>query len=124
MILIVLSGAPANLRLALSFLSVTITKNKRNIINKQACIMFLLFFVAPLFLSKTSNVLLSQGTAPQVPSALKSLTSVFGMGTGVSFSLLPLDYVGKITFMTLPNFFWIIRPKLHMDNIVVKTSTY
>ena len=29
-------------------------------------------------------VLLSQGVAPQVPSPLKSLTSVFGMGTGVS----------------------------------------
>ena len=29
-------------------------------------------------------VLLSQEVAPQVPSALKSLTSVFGMGTGVS----------------------------------------
>ena len=29
-------------------------------------------------------VLLSQAVAHQVPSALKSLTSVFGMGTGVS----------------------------------------
>ena len=29
-------------------------------------------------------VLLSQGVAPQVPLPLKSLTSVFGMGTGVS----------------------------------------
>ena len=29
-------------------------------------------------------VLLSQEVAPQVPLALKSLTSVFGMGTGVS----------------------------------------
>ena len=29
-------------------------------------------------------VLLSQEVALQVPSALKSLTSVFGMGTGVS----------------------------------------
>ena len=32
------------------------------------------------------NVLLSQGRMPQLPSALKSLTSVFGMGTGVTFS--------------------------------------
>ena len=32
------------------------------------------------------NVLLSQGREPQLPSALKSLTSVFGMGTGVASS--------------------------------------
>ena len=30
--------------------------------------------------------LLSQDPAVQVPSALESLTSVFGMGTGVTFS--------------------------------------
>ena len=32
------------------------------------------------------NVLLSQGREPQLPSAQKSLTSVFGMGTGVASS--------------------------------------
>ncbi len=32
------------------------------------------------------------GGDPQLPSALKSLTSVFGMGTGVSSSLSPPDY--------------------------------
>ena len=31
--------------------------------------------------------LLSQGLAPQVPSALRGLTSLFGMGKGVSPSL-------------------------------------
>jgi hypothetical protein len=31
------------------------------------------------------NVLLSQGLASQLPSAQRSLTSVFGMGTGVTF---------------------------------------
>ncbi len=31
------------------------------------------------------------GGSPQLPSALKSLTSVFGMGTGVTSSLLPPD---------------------------------
>ncbi len=31
-----------------------------------------------------SNDLLLQGRWPQLPSALESLTSVFGMGTGVS----------------------------------------
>ncbi len=30
------------------------------------------------------SVLLSQGVSPQVPSALAGLTSVFGMGTGVT----------------------------------------
>ena len=32
------------------------------------------------------DVLLSQGITPQVPSALRGLTSVFGMGTGVTLS--------------------------------------
>lgn len=35
--------------------------------------------------------LLSQGTAPRVPSALASFTSVFGMGTGGSSPLMPPD---------------------------------
>ena len=37
--------------------------------------------------SKSGDVLLSQGISPQVPSALRGLTSVFGMGTGVTLSL-------------------------------------
>ena len=32
------------------------------------------------------------GGNPQLPSALRSLTSVFGMGTGVTFSPSPPDY--------------------------------
>src|SRR3954465_15615382 len=36
------------------------------------------------------NVLLSQGRVSQLPSALRSLTSVFGMGTGVTFS--PINF--------------------------------
>jgi hypothetical protein len=41
-------------------------------------------------LNVPGNVLLSQGRVSQLPSALRSLTSVFGMGTGVTFSpLLP-----------------------------------
>ena len=35
--------------------------------------------------------LLSRGIAPQVPSALAGLTSVFGMGTGGSLPLSPPD---------------------------------
>ena len=33
------------------------------------------------------------GTKSQLPSALRSLTSVFGMGTGVTFSLLSPNYL-------------------------------
>ena len=40
--------------------------------------------VPPLRHAPPSYVLLYQAVAHQVPSALKSLTSVFGMGTGVS----------------------------------------
>ncbi len=39
--------------------------------------------------SKSGGVLLSQGISPQVPSALRGLTSVFGMGTGVTLSPWP-----------------------------------
>ena len=42
--------------------------------------------------SQPGSVLLSQGRLPQLPSALRSLTSVFGMGTGVTFSPLLPDY--------------------------------
>ena len=38
---------------------------------------------------KSGGVLLSQGVYPQVPSALAVLTSVFGMGTGVTLPLKP-----------------------------------
>ncbi len=46
-----------------------------------------------LHYTKPGNVLLSQGDSPQLPSALRSLTSVFGMGTGVTFSPLLPDYL-------------------------------
>jgi hypothetical protein len=38
-------------------------------------------------LQNPGSVLLSHRVAPTVPSALKSLTSVFGMGTGVTSSV-------------------------------------
>ena len=44
------------------------------------------------------NVLLSQGRVSQLPSALRSLTSVFGMGTGVTFSPLLPDYLVEESF--------------------------
>ena len=52
-----------------------------------------------------SNVLSSQGEIPQLLSALKYLTSVFGMGTGVTTSLSPLDnYYINIIFMIRQHF--------------------
>ena len=44
-------------------------------------------FISPI----SGDVLLSQAVTHQVSSALKSLTSVFGMGTGVSSLLLSPD---------------------------------
>jgi hypothetical protein len=41
----------------------------------------------PEALKYPGNDLLSQGVTTQVPSALESLTAVFGMGTGVSSPL-------------------------------------
>ena len=38
---------------------------------------------------ETGGVLLSQALAGQVPSALRGLTALFGMGRGVSLSLKP-----------------------------------
>jgi len=45
--------------------------------------------MAALVLEKTGGVLLSQALAGQVPSALRGLTALFGMGRGVSLSLKP-----------------------------------
>ena len=42
--------------------------------------------------TKTGNVLLSQAASHQVSSALRSLTTVFEMGTGVTSSLLSPDF--------------------------------
>ena len=46
------------------------------------------------------NVLLSQGATAQVPLALKSLTSVFGMGTGVTSSPSSPDIMKDYSFKT------------------------
>ena len=47
--------------------------------------------VSTLSILMSGGDLLSQGVAPQVPSALTGFTSVFGMGTGGSPSLSPPD---------------------------------
>ena len=56
----------------------------------------------------SGNVLLSQVVTNQVPSALKGLTSVFGMGTGGSLSLYSPDAANT---------------KLHLKQLLVKSST-
>ena len=56
---------------------------------------------------ESGNDLLSRAVSSQVPSALKGLTSVFGMGTGGSLSLLsPEIFKGFYTLKTAhPDFF-------------------
>ncbi len=57
---------------------------------------------------KSGNFLFFQQGNPQVSSALKSLTSVFGMGTGISSSLLSPEnfeqytqkYIDKLFFFS------------------------
>ena len=44
----------------------------------------------------SGSVLLSRAVSSQVPSALKGLTSVFGMGTGGSPSPLPPEFLGSV----------------------------
>ena len=50
----------------------------------------------PGFEKNSGGVLLSHPASQAVPSALKSLTSVFGMGTGVTSSLSPPKLYDKI----------------------------
>ena len=47
----------------------------------------------PVLFSLISGFLSSQGASPQVLSAFAGLTAVFGMGTGGSPQLSPLNYV-------------------------------
>ena len=53
---------------------------------------------------KSGGDLLSRDVSVQVSPALRSLTTVFGMGTGVSFSLLPPE---------ICNLFWYIPSKIY-----------
>ena len=65
---------------------------------------------------KSGSYLLSQDVAIQVPSALRGLTSVFGMGTGVSLLLSPPDenyisiFFRKLSFLSLGQVFGILVP--------------
>ena len=54
---------------------------------------------------ESGSDLLSRAVSSQVPSALKGLTSVFGMGTGGSLSPLPPEIFRVHTLKTAhPNF--------------------
>ena len=52
----------------------------------------------------SGNDLLSRAVTHQVSSTLRSLTSVFGMGTGGASSLLPPDYVCFRPIKVLPHY--------------------
>ena len=49
----------------------------------------------------SGNVLLSRAVSSQVPSALKGLTSVFGMGTGGTLSPLSPEFL-QVSFCPYP----------------------
>ncbi len=77
----------------------------------------------PGLLKRFGGVLLSHTAARAVPSARKSLTSVFEMGTGVASSLLPPknDYARYIICIKTRNLYnsWIIQYD-HMNYFVAK----
>ena len=53
-----------------------------------------------MLFSLISGFLSSQGASPQVLSAFAGLTAVFGMGTGGSPQLSPLNYVVQSRALT------------------------
>ena len=55
------------------------------------------------FSLESGDVLLSRAVASQVPSALRGLTSVFGMGTGGSLSLLSPEIFSRISSFPHPH---------------------
>ncbi len=58
-----------------------------------------------VFIVESGGDLLSRTVTSQVPSALKGLTSVFGMGTGVTPSSLPPEMVSyKVKPRSIPSF--------------------
>ena len=71
----------------------------------------------------SGDVLLSQAVTHQVSSALKSLTSVFGMGTGVSSLLLSPDNIAFIlkAFRILRILLYSIEDIVYLQNHIGKT---
>jgi len=69
------------------------------------------------------GVLLSQGDSPQVPSALVGLTSVFGMGTGVSPPPWPPENLGSARTAGPADDLTALEPFIASTNIEPKPST-
>ncbi len=61
------------------------------------------------------------GGSPQLPSAQKSLTTVFGMGTGVTSLLLPPDYVDVRSTANLFVLFLVVKGKRINDSFKTKS---
>ncbi len=90
----------------------------------------------PGFEKNSGGVLLSHPASQAVPSALKSLTSVFGMVTGVTSSLLPpknwdtcllfsiscLENAENQTWITDFNLSWAISETLDLGSIWIQTQ--
>src|SRR4029077_17443380 len=70
--------------------------------------------------SKTGGVLLSQALAGQVPSALRGLTALFGMGRGVSPSPRPPEKGERPPLLVLQN----CTAPHRVSKISVKPSTH
>ena len=87
-----------------------------------------------LFHMGSGNVLLSRAVSSQVPSALKGLTSVFGMGTGGTLSPLSPEFFQVRTLKTAhPDFLHLAKnqsltsifPLVSLDSqfLWIKSST-
>ena len=87
-------------------------------------------FSNPLLYS--GNVLLSRAVSSQVPSALRGLTSVFGMGTGGSLSLLSPeisryarhDFPSPASVCRLPLRPFVLALFTHLHNCTVSSLQY
>jgi hypothetical protein len=70
-------------------------------------------------IGKSGNVLLSQAVSRQVPSALKGLTSVFGMGTGVTLSPSSPD-IARLYLDSRYKLMGVLRPQNYtMQSLIV-----
>ena len=77
----------------------------------------------PGYIKIFGSVLLSHSVSQAVPSAQKSLTSVFGMGTGVASSLSPPKNFDK--FIDLPIKLWAHKDVQYgLEKIWLSLTTY
>ncbi len=69
-----------------------------------------------LVFNNPGGFLLSHAVARAVPSAPRGLTSVFGMGTGVTLSTQPPENFSKKTIFDLCTLIFVIRPQAESVN--------